>query len=70
MDTQEVITNMIDKIIAGDNTSAHDDFESLISSKMAAALDQRKLEVAQSLYGSNEVDQNSDQETEVDETEQ
>ena len=70
MDTQEVITNMIDKIIAGDNTSAHEDFESLISNKMAAALDQRKQEVAQSFYSSNEVDQNSDQETEADETEQ
>ncbi len=70
MDTQEVITNMIDKIIAGDNTSAHTDFESLISNKMAAALDQRKQEVAQSFYTSNEVDQNSEQETEVDETEQ
>ena len=70
MDTQEVIANMIDKIIAGDNTSAQEDFESLVSNKMAAALDQRKQEVAQSLYGSNEVDQNSDQETEVDETEQ
>jgi hypothetical protein len=70
MDTQEVITNMIDKIIAGDNTSAHEDFESLISNKMAAALDQRKQEVAQSFYGANEVDKNSDQETEVDETEQ
>ena len=70
MDTQEVITNMIDKIIAGDNTSAHEDFESLISNKMAAALDQRKQEVAQSLYGANEVNQDSEQETEVDEIEQ
>jgi hypothetical protein len=70
MDTQEVITNMIDKIIAGDNTSAQEDFESLISNKMAAALDQRKQEVAQSFYGANEVNQDSEQETEVDETEQ
>ena len=70
MDTQEVITNMIDKIIAGDNTSAQEDFESLISNKMAAALDQRKQEVSQSFYGANEVNQDSEQETEVDETEQ
>lgn len=70
MDNQEVINNMIDKIIAGDNTSAHEDFESLISGKMVAALDQRKQEVAQALYTGNEVIQQQDQETEVDEIEQ
>jgi hypothetical protein len=37
---------------------------------MSAALDQKKQEVAQSFYGTAEVNQNSNQDTEVDETEQ
>ena len=70
MDNTDTINNMINDIITGKNSSAREDFESLISNKMAAALDQKKQEIAQSFYGANDVDQNSDQETEVDETEQ
>lgn len=70
MDNIDTINNMINDIIAGKNSNAREDFESLISNKMAAALDQKKQEIAQSFYSADEVDQNSDQDIEVDETEQ
>ena len=70
MDNIDVINNMIDNIVTGKNSNAREDFESLISAKMTAALDQKKQEVAQSFYSAYDVDQNSDQDTEIDETEQ
>ena len=70
MDNIDTINNMINDIIAGKNSNAREDFESLISNKMVAALDQKKQEIAQSFYSADEVEQNSDQDTEVDETEQ
>lgn len=50
MDNTETINNMIDKIISGENNEAKDSFQSLISAKLAAALDAKKQEVAASLY--------------------
>ena len=54
MDNAEVINNMIDKIIAGDNVSAKEDFDSLISTKVTSALDARKVELAQAIYARQE----------------
>lgn len=45
------IVNMLAKIVDGDNTGAKEDFESIISQKLNAALDAKKQEVAQSIYG-------------------
>lgn len=56
MDTQEIINNMIDKIIDGDLNNAHDDFLQALSSKVGVALDDAKQQLAQSIY-SNEVEQ-------------
>lgn len=56
MEHSEIISNMIDKIIQGDNVSAKEDYEALISSKLQAALDDKKVEVAQSIYGSDQPD--------------
>lgn len=50
MDTNEIINNMIDKIIAGDNVDAKQDFEALISTRLQDALDVKKQEVAASIY--------------------
>lgn len=50
MDTNEIINNMIDKIIAGDNLDAKQDFEALISTRLQDALDVKKQEVAASIY--------------------
>lgn len=66
MKATEVIKNMIDKIAAGDNVSAQDDFESLVSKKLSDAIEAKKQEVAQSIYtGSNKSsEENSEEETE------
>ena len=50
MDPNEIINNMIDKIIAGDNVDAKQDFEALISTRLQDALDVKKQEVAASIY--------------------
>lgn len=71
METNELINQMIDKIIDGDNVAAQSDFESIISQKMEVSLDAKKQEVAQSLYTSepkveDETEENS---TDVDNSE-
>lgn len=70
METADIINNMIDKIIQGDNTNAQEDFEALISSKLQTAIDDKKKEVAQSIYGSTEIsseeDGNDEEEIEID----
>lgn len=50
MDTKEIINQMIDDIIDGNNTDAKDSFEAAISNKLTDALDARKIELAQSIY--------------------
>lgn len=64
MDTQPTINDLIDKIIAGDNTGAQTDFNALVAAKMQDALDAKKIEIAQSVYGSNEVEATSEDESE------
>jgi len=53
MDNEQV-TNMIDKILGGDNTAAKEDFEALIASKVSSALEVKKQEIAQSVYVNQE----------------
>ena len=70
METADIINNMIDKIIQGDNTNAQEDFEALISSKLQTAIEDKKKEVAQSIYGTSEIsseeDDNDEEEIEID----
>ena len=68
---KETINSMIDKILDGDNVSAKEDFESLITQKMNDALDIKKTEVAASIYGSEQSDDldTTTDEIEVEETE-
>lgn len=65
MDTAEIINNMIDKIIQGDNTNAQEDFEALISSKLQTAIDDKKVEVAQSIYGTSDASIEDEEEVEI-----
>jgi len=51
MDTKQSIDDLINKIIDGDNTSAMNNFNSIISDKINTTLDLKKQEVAQSIYG-------------------
>ncbi len=45
----ELIRQMLDNIAADNNAAAQEDFNNLIGAKVNDALDQRKIEVAQSL---------------------
>ena len=51
---------MIDDIIDGNNTDAKDGFESALSSKLTDALDARKIEIAQSLFGGSQEQESED----------
>lgn len=72
MDNAQAIIDMIDKITAGDNTAAQDDFNNLIAPKLQNALDIRKQEIAQSIYSNTTQDEvvDSDEETEEDNEEE
>ena len=48
---REDISNFIARVVNGDNTAAKDDFENIIAQKLNDAIDQKKIEVAQSVYG-------------------
>ena len=50
MDTKDIINQMIDDIIDGNNTDARDRFDAAISIKLTDAIDARKIELAQSIY--------------------
>ena len=65
MDNAELVNDMINKIVAGDNTAAKEDFESLISAKVSAALDAKKQEVAQSIYQNKEDTDDESEETDT-----
>lgn len=65
MENQD-ISDMIDKIYNGDNVGAKTDFEAIISQKMNDALEQKKVEIAQSLY-SNNTDEESEEDQDTDE---
>ena len=48
---QELVDELINKIIDGDNVGAQDSFNGVISAKMGDALEAKKMELAQSVYG-------------------
>lgn len=59
---------MIDDILNGDNTDAEEGFNSVLASKLSDALEDRKVEIAQSLYGkqNDEISQDDSSEEEID----
>ena len=59
----EVIRNMVNNILAGNNADAQDGFNTAVAERLAAALDGRKQEIAASLGQTN-----LDQETAENET--
>lgn len=68
MDAKEAISSMIDSIVNGDNNKAKEDFGSIIGVKVADAFDTRKVELAQSLYTQDTVQDNEQETAEEDET--
>ena len=59
---------MIDDILSGENTDAEEGFNSVLASKLTDALEDRKVELAQSLYGkqNDEISQDDIPEEEID----
>ena len=48
--TNDVIRSMVDTILQGDAVNAQTTFASLMSGKVADALDNKRLDISQSLY--------------------
>jgi hypothetical protein len=60
----EIIKNMVNDILAGNNASAHDNFNTAVAERLTAALDGRKQAIAASLGQSN-LTQEEDNENET-----
>jgi hypothetical protein len=67
MDSQ-LIGSLIDDVLDGNATAAKEKFDNAISLKVSDALNQRKVDIANSLYNNKE--QEEQQEDEEEETEQ
>ena len=68
MENADIINKMIDDILNGDNVEAEQGVNAVLASKISGALDDRKVEIAQSIYGNNknEISQEDLPEEEVD----
>ena len=66
MESNEIIKDMIDSIETGKNSDAGENFNSLIQDKMTAALDARKIELAQNIYSRHDNEQEIDTVSEPD----
>lgn len=64
------VERLVDKIIDDDNVGAIEDFEAILADKLNAALDQKKIDVARSIYSNDDETEQGDEETEEEETEQ
>jgi hypothetical protein len=67
MDSQ-LIGSLIDDVLDGNATAAKEKFDDAISLKVSDALNQRKVEIANSLY--NDKEQEEEQQEDEEETEQ
>jgi hypothetical protein len=67
MNNQELIDDMINKIIDNDNLGAQDDFNNIIADKINAVIDLKKQEVAASIYGTEQVEDETSEEEITDE---
>ena len=70
METAEIINKMIDDILDGNNVEAEEGFNSVLASKIDAALDDRKVEIAQSIYGNNDNEVSQEDSSEEDAVEE
>lgn len=67
MDKKELIDAMINKIIDNDNLGAQADFNNIIADKINAVIDLKKQEVAASIYGAEQVEDETSEEENTDE---
>jgi len=63
----ENINNFINSIAAGDNVTAKEELEELLSSKAFDALQGRKQDIASTLFGGEQEEEYSDEEIESEE---
>jgi hypothetical protein len=63
----ENINNFINSIAAGDNVTAKEELEELLSSKAFDALQYRKQEIASTLFGGEQEEEYSEEEIESEE---
>lgn len=69
METKEIISQFVDDILDGNNVAAKEAFQNAISVKVSDAIEQKKFEVAQSIYN-NGASQAEPEQVEQQETEQ
>lgn len=58
------IDDIINNIAAGDNVAAKESIENVLSAKAFDALQGRKQEIASALFGGQEIENNTEEETE------
>jgi len=63
----ENINNFINSIAAGDNVTAKEELEELLSSKAFDALQSRKQDIASTLFGGEQEEEYSEEEIESEE---
>jgi hypothetical protein len=63
----ENINNFINSVAAGDNVTAKEELEELLSSKAFDALQVRKQEIASTLFGGEQEEEHSEEEIESEE---
>ena len=62
MDTKEIIDRFVDDVLDGNNLAAKEAFQNAISIKVSDAIEQKKVEVAQSVYNDEDTSDNTEQE--------
>jgi hypothetical protein len=62
MDTKEMINQFVDDVLDGNNIAAKEAFQNAISIKVSDAIEQKKVEVAQSVYNNDATSDNTEQE--------
>ena len=67
MDTKEIIDRFVDDVLDGNNLAAKEAFQNAISIKVSDAIEQKKVEVAQSVYNDEDTSNNTEQEEDTEE---
>jgi hypothetical protein len=67
MDTKEIIDQFVDDVLDGNNLAAKEAFQNAISIKVSDAIEQKKVEVAQSVYNDDATSDNTEQEEDTEE---
>jgi len=67
MDTKEIIDQFVDDVLDGNNIAAKEAFQNAISIKVSDAIEQKKVEVAQSVYNNSASSEDSEQDEDTEE---